>query len=79
MSDSNYNFFIASINDFCKTYEGQFIVIKNQKIIGSYRTFEEAYDETVKKEDLGTFLIQFCTRDQSALANSFCSNNVAFE
>lgn len=55
------------------------VVIMNQKIIGHHRTFEEAYDETVNKEDLGTFLIQFCTRDQSALINSFCSNNVVFD
>ncbi len=78
MSDLNYNFFITSIDELCKKYEGQFVVIKDKKIIGSYRTFEEAYDETVKKEDLGTFLIQFCSKDQSALVNNFYSNNVVF-
>ena len=41
-------------------YEHKFLVIKGKKILGVYDSHAEAYDETIKKEELGTFLIQHC-------------------
>ncbi len=78
MCDLNYVFFKANIDCLCNKYRDKFIVIKDQSVIGFYDTFDEAYNETLKKEELGTFLIQFCSNDESKIVNYFYSNNVSF-
>lgn len=78
MCDSNYDFFSSNIDSLCQKYENKYVVIKNQSIIGVYDSFNEAYAETIKKEELGTFLIQLCSKDESKTVNCFYSNNVVF-
>lgn len=39
-------------------YSDKFIVIKGKKVIGIYNSHLEAFCETIKHEELGTFLIQ---------------------
>ena len=43
-----------------KKFANKFIVIKREKIIGVYNSHPEAYKESVKTEELETFLIQHC-------------------
>jgi len=40
-----------------------FIAVKEQRVIGAYSSFDEAYAATIKKENLGSFIIQHCTQD----------------
>ena len=77
MCDSNYEYYLAEFEHIYSKYPNKFVVIKNNEILGSYDTFEDAYNETSKKEKVGTFLIQHCTKDQSNV-NFFYSNNVTF-
>lgn len=42
-------------------YDGKYLVIKDEEIIGIYDTKEEAYNEPQKNHPLGTFLIQLCS------------------
>lgn len=78
MCDSNYNFFTSNIDNLCQAHENKYVVIKNQGVIGVYDSFKEAYTETIKKEELGTFLIQLCSKDEAKTVNCFYSNNVVF-
>ena len=59
----NYNYYISNHNDIIKKYLNQFIVIKDEQIVDSYDTFEEAFEESSKKYELGTFIIQRCTKN----------------
>jgi hypothetical protein len=43
-----------------KLYNGRFVVIKGCEVIGSFDSELEAVQETIKKDELGTFLIQKC-------------------
>ena len=61
--DSNYVYFRDNLQRLIEDYNGKFIVIKNQSVIGKYNEFEEAYTETLKKEKLGDFIIQHCAPD----------------
>lgn len=78
MCDLNYNYFLSHLDELCKKYDGKFLAIKDETVIGIYNSFDEAFCETEKNEKLGTFLIQYCSKDQDALANNFYSNNVVF-
>jgi len=68
-----FEYYIKNQEALLKDYNGKFIVIKEQKVIGSYSSQLEAYNETKKNHEVGTFLIQFCTPGNSAYTQSFHS------
>lgn len=58
--DPNLLFFIDNFENLLSEYRDKFIVIKNKSVIASYDTYDEARAETIKTEELGTFIIQYC-------------------
>ena len=77
MTDDNYIYFKTNLNELIEKYKGRFIVIKKAEVISDYECFDDAYKNTIKTEELGTFLIQQCIslEDESA---HFAWNNVTF-
>ena len=71
------DYFKSHQDELVKKYEGKFLVIRNQKIEGVYGTEIEAYIDTKKKFELGTFLIQQCLPGQESYTQTFHSR-VAF-
>ena len=59
----NYNYYVNNHNEIVKKYLNKFIVIKDEKILDSYDTFEEAFKKSSEKYELGTFIIQKCTKN----------------
>lgn len=55
---SDYQYFLENQDDFYKQYPGKFLVIKNKELIGTYDDQVEAYTETTKDHQPGTFIIQ---------------------
>lgn len=53
-----FDFFLANQAELVKKYNGKFIVIKNQVVIGAYDDQATAVSETKKAHELGTFLVQ---------------------
>lgn len=78
MCDKNYEYFISHFDELYLKYPEKFIVIQNQSVLGTYDSFDEAYATTISTEELGTFLIQECTKNTEKSINSFFSNNVVF-
>ena len=61
MADSltkEFEYYTANQKELVEKYEGKFVVIKDEKVIGAYDSEIEAYEETQKEHELGTFLIQ---------------------
>lgn len=77
MDNVNYIYFINHLDELLKQYEGKFLVIKDESVIGIYETFDEAYDKTAETEELGTFIIQPCI-DEDSDTYTFLSGNVTF-
>jgi hypothetical protein len=73
----NYAWFEKNLPELVKSYEDKYVVIKEEKLLSAYETFDEAFNETVKTEDLGTFIIQFCSLDKGKTIQTFHSR-VAF-
>lgn len=78
MSDKNYDYFESQFTSLYKEYKDKYIVIKDCNVIGNYSSFDDAYENTLKTEKLGTFLIQLCSNDEEKTVNYFYSNNVSF-
>lgn len=77
MADKNYDFFIANFEELYSSYKDKFVVIKNEQVMSVYDSFEKAFSETIKTEEIGSFLIQHCTKDVGSFGY-FYSNNVVF-
>ena len=57
-------------------YEGKFIVIKDETVIGEFDSELQAVQETAKIHPLGTFLVQKCERGQESYTHVFHSRVV---
>ncbi|MEI8200761.1 MAG: hypothetical protein WCG21_11925 [Eubacteriales bacterium] len=62
-----FNYFEKNKESLIDKYQGKYIVIKNNEVLGAYNDTLSAINKTRETEALGTFLVQFC---DSASANS---------
>ena len=74
MKNKDYDYFVENMRALYKKHGRKFLVIKNQSVLAVYDTFEQAYDETLKHEKLGTFLIQECFKNEKESVLHFQSN-----
>lgn len=56
-------------------YGDSFLAIKNQQVIGVYQSYADGVKQTALKEELGTFIVQHCTKDESGYTNYIYSMN----
>ncbi len=71
--EKEFQYFLDHQKELVEQYSGKFIVIKNQEVIGVYTTEAEAFIETQKNHELGTFLIQECKPGTDAYTQTFHS------
>ena len=76
MLDEEFKYFIDNQNDLVSKYRGKFLVIKGKSVIGIYSSALEAYLETKKSHELGTFMIQSCEPGVSAYTVTIASVNL---
>jgi hypothetical protein len=73
MLEKELKYYIANQAELVKKYLDKFIVIKDQKVVGAYSSQLEAYNEAVKSNELGTFLIQHCLPGSESYSQTFHS------
>jgi hypothetical protein len=71
---SDFDYFKENMISFFKEYGERFIAIKDKTVLGVYDTFDEALTETLKTEELGTFIVQQCTDNDVNFTHVFQSN-----
>jgi len=72
-----FDYYLEHQEELVEKYNGKFIVIKDQQVIGSYDEELSAIRETQKKHQTGTFLVQHVTPGDGAYSQTFHSR-VAF-
>ena len=77
--DKNYEWFKNNLPELVKTYDGQYVVIKDESVIAAYPSFDEALVNTVKIETPGTFIIQLCSLDKEKTTQMVYTPGVIFE
>ena len=58
MLEKEFEYYQQNQKKFVEKYNGRFIVIHGESVIGDYGSELEAYNESKKKYEVGTFLIQ---------------------
>lgn len=76
MLDKEFNYYKENQKQLAEKYSDQFIVIKDNNVIGVYETEQQAYEETIKNHELGTFLIQQCFSEDSVYTQTFYSRAI---
>ncbi len=76
MLEKEFEFFKKNRKELLKKYKNLYIVIKDEKVVGSYKTQSEALSESAKKFELGTFLIQKVLKNEEDLIQHFHSRVV---
>ena len=71
-------FFIANQENLVRDYQGKFVAIKGQKILGVYSDAISAYTETQKDYPAGTFMIQPCEPGPTAYTVIITSSVINF-
>lgn len=74
--EKELQFFKKNQTDLLKEYEGKFLVIKDEKVVGVHDTEIEAYTEAQKKFELGTFLIQQCLPGNDSFSQTYHSRAI---
>jgi len=73
MLKKEFNWYLDNQTELVRKYKGKFIVVKNQEVIGIYDSEIEAYSESAKTHELGTFLIQECQPGEENYTQTFRS------
>lgn len=76
MFETELNFFINNQNKLIRKYLNKILVIKDDEVIGVYDTPLEAYTETQKEHELGTFFIQPCEKGPEAYTVTLSSHKI---
>lgn len=71
-----FRYYISHQDEMVKKYNGKFIVIKDNEVLGAYDDELTAISETQKQHSLGTFLIQKVSPGDSEYSQTFHSRVV---
>lgn len=63
MLEKEYEYYQSHRDELLTKYEGKFIVIVGEAVLGAFDTREEAIIETQKDHKVGTFLVQQVSSD----------------
>jgi len=78
MLENEFQYYLDHQDELVKLYNGKFLIIKDKKVVAAYDSKDDAYFEGQKNNELGTFLIQYCSPGNMAYTQTFYSLNVAF-
>ena len=71
MLQEQFNYYLDNQAEFVEKYDGKFLVIKDKSVVGVFDEEIEAYNNSVEKYELGTFLIQECRPGSESYTQTF--------
>ena len=71
--EKEFNFFKTHQDELVQKYDGKFLAIVGDKVVGVYDSELAAYTATKKKHAAGTFLIQHCTPGKESYTQTYHS------
>lgn len=70
---SDFEWFLCNYDELSQKYGDAFLAIKDEVVLGAYKSYAEALRETEKTEEIGTFIVQHCNGEQSGHTNFISS------
>lgn len=72
MLEKEFDFYLKHQEEFLPKYNGKYIVLVGNKVVGAYDDFSNAVHSSKNVYKPGTFLIQLCTPGNSAYTIRSC-------
>jgi len=76
MLEEEFAYYRENQEKFAKENPDKFVVIQGKNVVGFYNSEKEAYDEMIKNNKLGTFLIQQCLPENHIYTQTFLSRAI---
>ena len=76
--EKEFKYYLAHQDELVKKYDGKFIVIKDNSVIGVFDSELEAIEKTAQEHELGTFLVQKCEPGSESYTQTFHSRVAVF-
>lgn len=54
---ADFEYYVKHQSELVSEYDGQYVVIADQKLLGAYKTMGEALEETLKTRRVGEFFL----------------------
>jgi len=70
----DFYYFLENMESLYRKHGNKFVAVKNKNILGVYDNFNNAFESTIKTEEIGTFLIQECFDKKEKLVHHFQCN-----
>ncbi len=71
--EAEFKWYLEHQEELLQRFEGRVLVIKGQAVIGDYATDAEAVMAARKNHEMGTFLVQRCSRGSADYTQHFHS------
>ena len=71
--EKEFKFYLDNQASILAKYSGKFVVIVGDEVVGAFDSMADAYFDSIKKYEPGTFLVQECTEGEEAYTQSFTS------
>jgi hypothetical protein len=68
-----FQWYLDHQTELVEVYNGKYLVIKDNSVVGAFDKQEEAYNIATEKHGLGNFIIQKCTPGSEAYTQHFNS------
>lgn len=73
MLDNEYKYYLDHQQELLQRYNGRVLVIRGDSVVGDFDSQAAAYLDSIKKYELGSFLIQECTDGNSGYTQTYHS------
>ncbi len=74
----DFHYYLANQDELLKKYEGRYLVIVNCEVMDDFIDMDTAIKESSKKYGWGNFLLQYCSKGDSAYTQRFYNSYVKF-
>jgi uncharacterized protein YbcV (DUF1398 family) len=73
---NEFQWYLDNQQTLVEKYDGKFLVIMNNTVVGVYDKEEEALFDAQRKHEAGSYIIQFCSPGEAAYTQHFHSRVV---
>ena len=73
MLEGEFSYYRKHQSEFVKEHLGEFVVVRGNEVLGFYKSEAEAFEQTAKKYQPGTYLVEPCipgTKHYTTVFNS---------
>ena len=76
--DTLFNYYLEHQEGLVKEYDGKYLIITSEGVIGAYDSLNEGYEAALKTYGKGNFMLQLCSEGEKDYSQRFRTSRVVF-